>query len=97
MELENLVAFITWIVYSGGALIAASWLLDKIPAFENLKAGVKKTVNQIVSVVLALGCYAVLKYVPAEVFAAIDPWFKIVVGVLVAYAGQQVVHRLTKP
>ena len=96
MDLENLVAFITWIVYSGGALLIASWILDKIPAFVALAEATKKLINQALSVVLAVGFYAVLKYVPPDVFAAIDPWFKIIVGVLVAYAGQQVVHRLSK-
>jgi hypothetical protein len=83
-------------VYGGGVILVASWILDKIPAFVVLPPEAKKYINMAVSVVLALASYAALLYVPAGTFALIDPWFKIALGIIVLYSGQQVVHQLTK-
>lgn len=94
--IENLNSFISWIVYSGGALLIASWVLDKIPAFVKAASQTKYIINLAVAVILAAGFYAVIVYVPAGVLAALDPWFKIVAGVVVVYSGQQAVHQATK-
>ena len=94
--MENINSFISWIVYSGGALLIASWVLDRIPAFVALPSEAKKYINIAVSAFLALGFYAVLTYVPANILDALDPWFKVIAGLVAVYGGQQVVHRLTK-
>jgi hypothetical protein len=95
--MDNLNALVSWVIWSGGALLIASWILDKIPAFVTLPPDGKKYINMAVSVILALGAYAVITYVPAATFALLDPWFKIVAGVIALYSGQQVVHNQTKP
>lgn len=96
MVTENIGSFISWIIYSGGALLISSWVLDRIPAFVVLASEAKRLINIAVSVVLALGFYALLTYVPAIFIAVLDPWFKIAVGIIVLYTGQQIVHRNTK-
>ena len=88
--------FLNWIIYSGGALLIASWVLDKIPKFAVLIPGTKRLINLAVSVVLAGGCYAVITYVPAPLLAALDPYIKIIAGLIAVYTGQQVVHAQTK-
>jgi hypothetical protein len=95
-NMDNLNALVSWVIWSGGALLIASWVLDKIPAFAKLSSDWKKYVNMAVSVFLALAAYAVITYVPASVYATLDPWFKIVACVIALYSGQQVVHNQTK-
>jgi hypothetical protein len=94
--MENLNALVSWIIWSGGALLIASWVLDKIPAFMALQPDPKRYINMAVSVFLALAAYAVITYVPANIFVILDPWFKIVAGVVALYSGQQLVHAQAK-
>jgi hypothetical protein len=95
--MENLNSFISWIIWSGGAILIASWVLDRIPAFLAAASDAKRLINIAVSVALALGFYALILYVPAAVIEALDPWFKVAVAVIAMYTGQQIVHRNTKP
>jgi hypothetical protein len=94
--MENLNTLISWIIWSGGALLIASWVLDKIPAFVAAPPDAKRYINMAVSVFLALTAYAVITYVPADVFTALDPWFKIAAGVIALYSGQQLYHAQLK-
>lgn len=96
MGIENLNGLVSWVVWSGGALLIASWILDKIPSFVTLAPDPKRYINMAVSVVLALAAYAVITYVPVTVFSLLDPWFKIVAGVIALYSGQQLYHAQTK-
>ena len=96
MNFTDITSLLNFLVYGGGVILIASWALDKIPAFVALAPEAKKLINIAVSVVLALGAYAALLYVPADIFALIDPWFKVALSVVVLYSGQQVVHQLTK-
>jgi hypothetical protein len=95
-KIVDVAGLFNWLVYGGGVLIVASWVLDKIPAFVVLPTETKKLLNMTTSVFLALASYAVIVYVPAEAFAMIDPWFKITLGVVLMYSGQQIYHKLTK-
>ena len=85
-----------WVIYSGGAMLIVSWILDKIPAFLALPPEIKKIVNIAASSLMAILFYLGLTYIPAEVFAIMAPYFTIISGVVILYSGQQVVHRLTK-
>ena len=96
MVTENIGSFISWMIYSGGAILIASWVLDRIPGFIALVSETKRIISIVVSVTLALGFYALITYVPATFIAVLDPWFKIAVGIIVLYTGQQIVHRNTK-
>lgn len=93
---KSLQDLLSWVIYSGGAILFASWLLDKIPAFGSFSPALKRLVNQAVSVVLALAAYAIITYVPPEVFALLNPWFTVAFGTILLYGGQQVIHGLTK-
>lgn len=94
--LESLYAFFSWLLYSGGAALFVSWLLDKIPAFQALKSEVKKIVALVSTLTVGLGAYAFITYVPPDVILVLDPWFKIIVGLVLTWSGQQVYHKLTK-
>jgi hypothetical protein len=95
-KFSDLQGLLSWLIYSGGAILVASWVLDRIAAYQDLKAETKRLVNMIVSAALALGAFAIITYVPADVFVMLDPWFKVILGTIVLYSGQQVVHSLTK-
>ena len=96
MNFNDLNGLLNFLIYGGGVILVASWVLDRIPPFVTLPSETKKLINIIVSVVLALGCFAVLTYVPADIFVLVDPWFKVAMAVIVMYSGQQIVHQLTK-
>jgi len=93
---NSLQDLLIWVIYSGGAILFASWVLDKFPKFVALPPETKKLINQILSVVLALGAYAIVTYVPKEVFEMLNPWFMVAFGTIILYSGQQAVHSLTK-
>jgi hypothetical protein len=93
---KSLFDLLSWLIYSGGAILVASWVLARIPSFEVLASETKRLINMGVSVVLALGAYAIITYVPAATFAMLNPWFQIVAGIVVLYSAQQTVHQLTK-
>ena len=95
-NIKSLYDLLSWLIYAGGSILVASWVLDKIPSFGALPPEAKKYINMGVSVLLALGAFALITYVPTEIFALLDPWFKIVGGVVILYAGQQAMHQLTK-
>ena len=96
-EFASLNELIKWLVYSGGAVVLVSWLLDQIPAFLALPSKVKYWVALVLSVAVSLIFYALLVYLPAETWAALDPWFLVASGTIVAYSVMQIYHRITKP
>ena len=95
--MTDLFSFLQWLVYSGGSILIGSWILDHIPAFVSAPPDAKKLIAIAVNVVLALGFYAVLTYVPASIMEALTPWFTVAAGTVILYSGGQVVHSLTKP
>jgi hypothetical protein len=95
-EFTDVAGLLNWLIYGGGVILVSSWLLDKIPAFVQLASETKKLINGIVAIILALASYAALVYVPASYFAVVDPYLKVILGIVVLYGGQQVVHQVTK-
>lgn len=94
--IKSLYDLLSWLIYSGGAILLGSWILDRIPAFVALTSDWKKYINMAVSAALALAAYALITYVPASVFDALAPWFSVVAGIVVLYGVQQINHQLTK-
>jgi hypothetical protein len=92
----TLIQLMSWIVYSGGSILIMSWVADRIQAFANATRDAKQNIIIAGSVILALGFYAILSYVPATVLVQLEPWFRIVFGIVITYSGGQVVHILTK-
>lgn len=83
-----------WVVYSGGFAIVVSWVCERLPAFQALSSTVKSAIQIGAALVLALGGYAALTFMPADVWVAIDPWVKIILGVLAVYGIGQVGHTV---
>ena len=97
MPTTDLYEFLKWLVYSGGAILIGSYVLERIPAFVSAPSDTKKLIAIAVNVALALGFYAVLVYVPANAMEALTPWFTVAAGTVILYSGGQVVHAATKP
>jgi len=97
MPTTDLLPFLQWLVYAGGSILIGSWILEHIPRFVAAPPEAKKIINIIVDVVLALGFYAIMVFVPADILATLAPWFTVAAGTVVLYSGGQVVHKLTKP
>ena len=96
MNFTDIPTMLIWIVNGTGALLIASWLLDKIPAFGTLQPNVKSAINLGVALVLALGSYAALTYIPPSYIDLAAPWFTVIMTVVLMYSGQQVYHAVTK-
>ena len=74
----NLIDFLTWIVYGGGGAIAVSWILEKMPWYQEKPSNVKQNIYFGIVSVFTLIIYAILNYVRAEVLAMLTPWFGII-------------------
>ena len=92
----NLIDFLTWIVYGGGGAIAVSWILEKMPWYQEKQSDVKQNIYFGIVSGFTLIVYAILNYVPAEVLAMIAPWFGIIAVTFVnVYIGTGF-HRASK-
>lgn len=77
----TLTQWLTWLFTSGGSVMVASWILERIPSFVNIvNSETKKYVFWVVSVVISAGAYAILTYVPAETLAVLAPYFGFAFG-----------------
>jgi hypothetical protein len=74
MDINN---FLVWLT-GGGFIIAAAWILGKIPGYLALSETVRQWIFFAVSVIFGSGAYAVTQYVPVATLAAIAPYFAIV-------------------
>lgn len=92
----NLIDFLTWIVYGGGGAIAVSWILEKMPWYQEKPSNVKQNIYFGIVSVFTLIIYAILNYVRAEVLAMLTPWFGIIAVTFVnVYIGTGF-HKVSK-
>jgi hypothetical protein len=92
----NLNDFLIWLVGSGGAVIAASWIFERIPWFVAKTADFKEWFFFGVVSIIWAGAYAVLTYVPADIIAAIQPWFLGISGLFVTVVVGKIFHKADK-
>lgn len=77
----DLFAWLAWIFQSGGSVIVASWLLERIPTYVNLaSAEAKKYIFWFISFLLSSGAFAMVNYVPREILEQIAPYFGFAYG-----------------
>jgi hypothetical protein len=88
--------FLSWLLASGGSVIVASWILERVAWFQSLVAETKKYVFFGVSAVISCGAFATVTYVPKATLEAIAPWFLIVSGVFVTTVLGEAYHKLDK-
>ncbi len=88
--------FLQWLLGSGGTVIAASWILERIPWFQAKTAEFKEWFFfGVVSVIWALA-YAITTYVPTTIITAIQPWFLGISGLFVVVVVGKLFHKADK-
>jgi hypothetical protein len=93
MELTD---FLQWLVFSGGAVMAFSWIVEQFDGWHTLSDTLKRVYSFAGSAVLALGGWAVMSYAPPELLAALYEPFSVITGIFMSvFLGQQW-HSATK-
>jgi hypothetical protein len=90
----NIYDFLVWLATAGGAAATLSFILERIPQFQNLTSDLKSWINLSGTIILALAAYAVLTYVPKETLTLLAPWFQIVAACVTAWLASQVAHKI---
>lgn len=91
--MDAIIEFLKQYGTPAGAGAIASLVLEWVPQFQALPADVKQRVVVVATVVVAVGSYLALTYVPASVWQQAAPFFGIVVSVVAAYGGSQIWHK----
>lgn len=90
---------LVWII-AGGASVVASIIIDRINAFDSLDTGLRMAAVFGISLVLTTLSRLALQFVPAEVFAVVDVYFKdwlpYILGVSAIFATKAVRTGFTK-
>lgn len=71
-----------------------SFLLERVPWFQQLSSDVKAILALIISVLLPIISYALLNYVPQSLIEALQPWYSVAVTGVIGFIGSQVWHRI---
>jgi hypothetical protein len=88
--------FLQWLFASGGAIMAASWIMERIPKFHDLVAEVKEMILFASSSVISVSAYLIFTYVSPEILAAIAPYFTIIGGLFVTIIIGKIFHKIDK-
>lgn len=94
LTIVELFKFIGTPVFIG---VLVSFLLERVPWFQNLSSDVKALVALLLSVLLPILSYVLLNYVPASFVEALQPWYAAAVTGVIGFIGSQVWHKLFKP
>jgi len=87
--------FLQWLISGGGAVMAASWILERIAAFGQLASNVKQYITFALTAIISLGAYALVQFAP-DFIALASPYFSIIAMVFVMIFLKDVFHRVTK-
>jgi hypothetical protein len=95
MENMDFGMFLNWLVFGGGSVMAASFLLERIAWFQLQVAETKKYITYAASSLLGIGAYALITYAPAFVAAA-QPYFMVLAGTFVMIFLNNLFHKFDK-
>jgi hypothetical protein len=93
MELNQ---FLVWLFGGGGAIVAVSFVAERIPQFQALTSQVKQIVMFVACALVSCGAYAVVTFVPANIMSQIVPWFGIVASTFVTLFVSKNFHQVDK-
>lgn len=93
MELSE---FLQWLVFSGGAVMAFSWIVEQFDGWHTLTEQMKRFYSFAGSTLLALSGWAVMVYAPPELLATLYEPFSVVTGIFVSVFLNQQWHSATK-
>lgn len=85
--------FLTWLISGGGAAVALSFVLERLAWFQAQPKQTKEYVVLGGTIVVGLAAYGYITLVPAEVRAAVDPWFVVLAGLVSPWVVSQLAHK----
>ena len=88
--------FLQWMFASGGAIIAASWIFERVAWFQAQTPDLKELALFLASAVLSVGAYLVLTYIPENILVAIQPYFIMISGLFVTIIIGKMFHKVDK-
>lgn len=95
-DVPPLVESLAWLATGAGAVAAGlviERLMERWTWFQQqLNAEQKWTVSAAISLVLSLGAKLALAYIPANVFAAVDPYWQIIGDAIAIWSASQAAH-----
>jgi len=92
----SLVEFLTNIASGGAVGAIVAFLLEDVGLFQGLKSEAKKWIVLAAFLLFPVAATALLQYVPADVFTAIEPFFRAVAIGFAGWAASQAVHAYDK-
>ena len=92
----DLNTFLSWLVGSGGAVMAASFICERWPWFQTLIPDAKEWLFYGITCALALTGYYGLEYLTPDIIAQITPIFQIVSGLFVMVIVGKIFHTQDK-
>ena len=96
MSVPTLIEFLRDGAAGAWAPLLVSFLLEHIRAFQNLRAEAKKWVVLGLFVVAPVVAQALVQYVPATVFAQVEPFWNALALGFVGWVGSQAAHEFDK-
>ena len=91
----NFLEFLKWMV-SGGAAIAASWMLERAVWYQCKTAEAKRWIFFGIVAVISIISHATFTYVPPAVLLQLAPWFALVASAFVNTFVGTAMHRVSK-
>jgi hypothetical protein len=89
--------FLMWLVGSAGASAVASWVLERIPAYAKIAvAETKRWIFFGACVILSIGAYVVVTYVPASFLESLAPFFGLVAATFISVFTGSGFHKIDK-
>lgn len=88
--------FLQWLFASGGSIVAASWIFERIAWFQAQSADSKEWIFFGLSSLIAVASYLTITFVPQEILAAIAPYFNMVAGVFYLVVIGKKFHEIDK-
>lgn len=93
--MQDFSQFLQWLIFGGGAVMASSFLLERLPAFQKLTAETKKFVSYVASSALGIGAYALVTFAPDFVVTA-QPYFFILSATFISIYLNNMFHKADK-
>lgn len=91
----DITQLLVWLV-GGGCIIAASWILERIPQYTALNSQLKMWIFFGVSATLGIVAYVIGAFVPVEVIQGMSPYFAIIASVFSYVFLGTAFHRVDK-
>jgi drug/metabolite transporter (DMT)-like permease len=95
MENMDFAMFLNWIVFGGGAVMCASWVLDRVAWFQAQSPELKKVIAYVLSAVFGIGAYLLVTLAP-DFVALAQPYFMVIASVFSSIFLSNVFHKYDK-